>query len=155
MQCHLFPCAPDVFDVVGRERPQRREETKQSSAVIPILRSRLLSSSLYRGDPNYPAHRRFLPSAQPWARRSQIPTSQRFSPYNCALPTHPNAAIPPLSCSQLIQSSKAAGSLVSQMARRRHDESRRETWCECFETRKQKEHGGGGHMSACARDRRR
>jgi hypothetical protein len=67
---------------------------------------------------------------------------------------HFHAAIPALSCSchlQPIQSSGAAGSFVSQMARRRRrGENWRGTLCGYRETRKQKEHGGGKHMSARA-----
>ena len=65
---------------------------------------------------------------------------------------HPRTVIPALSYSQgsqPIQSSKAAGSFVSQMARRRR---RGESWRGALrgylEMRKQKEHGGGRHMSA-------
>jgi hypothetical protein len=74
-------------------------------------------------------------------------------------PRRSHAALPALSCSggfQPIQSSKAPGSFVSQMARRRRrGESWRGTLCGYLETRKQKELGGGWHMSARAKPQER
>jgi hypothetical protein len=101
---------------------------------VPILRSRPLCSCPYRTAPNDPAHEKKHPPSS--HRRSQTPTTlcNRF-------PTPENH---PLSSAQSTQSSKAAGSFVAR------DESA-QPWCSYRETRKQEEHGRGGHISARAK----
>jgi hypothetical protein len=133
---------------------RQRGWTEQRSVVIPILYSYPFASFHCRDVPAVLARGKYPPSSQPWACRSQTPP---MCPRLCR--KHFHAAIPALSRSchlQSSQSSRAAGSFVSQMARRRRrGENWRGTLCGYRETRKQEELGGGRHMSARAKPQRR
>jgi hypothetical protein len=118
------------------------------------VRSCPLSFLQNRNDPDVPALGKYPRPVQRQARPSQMALFQSSLGCRHTRRKHSYNAIPalPNSCdSQPIQSSKAAGSLDSQMARRRRrGESWRGALCGYLEMRKQKEHGGGRHMSARA-----
>jgi hypothetical protein len=109
-----------------------------------------------RDNPRDPAHGKYPPSILQRGRCDQIPTLPCFSKCSSSPPKHMCTAHPTLPCSQLfqpIQSSRAAGSFVAR--RRRRGEIWRGTLCGYVDTRKQKEHGGGRHMSARADPQKR